>query len=343
MVPITRRVVVGAAIGAATMMVHPSESHAVETTDRRHRDRDRGRHRDVETITVHASGSDLSVVGELYRPSRSHRRHTDVVDVVVHGATYTGGYWRSYVERAVESGRAVFTYDRIGVGRSLRPPSPLVTIDADAHVLHAVTRYLRHRMGFDCVNVIGHSYGSMIAISEAAQYDDIDALVLTGFLHCTGRAIVDGSAAQVPARDDPSGRWSGHDVGWTTTPAPAVNRALFHGPDVDANTLETDEREKSVVSSAQFDQGRSQRGAPAVINISRQVNLPVLLVAGVQDRLYCVDNVQGLDCADDLAVLAFERPYYDYDPRVVMIPDAGHNVTQDAPDAAYAAIDEWVS
>lgn len=177
-----------------------------------------------------------TIAGTLCRP-RGHDADGDTVDILAHGASYAAGYWnmpnRSYVDRTIRAkhgARAVFYYDRLGVGRSSKLNSTLATIDTDAHVLHQVIQWLRHDRHFNRVNLIGHSFGSMISIAEVGRYHDVNLLVLTGLLHSTGQALISGAIQQIPASQASSERWpaSTYDSGWLTTPPPASNRAVFH-------------------------------------------------------------------------------------------------------------------
>jgi pimeloyl-ACP methyl ester carboxylesterase len=66
-----------------------------------------------------------------------------------------------------------------------------VTVDSNAQVLHQVLRALRagalggHR--FDRIVVVGHSFGSIMAVTVASLFPaDLDALILTGYLHNVG-------------------------------------------------------------------------------------------------------------------------------------------------------------
>ena len=59
-------------------------------------------------------------------------------------------------------------------------------------------------------NLVGHSLGSGIATVEAATFNDVDGLILTGFLHTFAPAIGAVPAALYPARDDP--RFAGRNL-----------------------------------------------------------------------------------------------------------------------------------
>ena len=277
-----------------------------------------------------------------------HAHHARVIDVLVHGATYNHTYWDfpvdypaySHVRRTLEAGRATFNYDRLGVGLSSRPSSNDVTMDADAHVLHQVVQWLRHR--YREINVIGHSFGSAVAIMEAAQYNDADRLVVTDLLHASGPALVNGELQVYPAEQDPQFAGKGYDPGYATS-VPGTRGPVFYDTGAaDPAVIAYDESHKDVTSSTQRAQGQAQRTMPVASNLTQQVRVPVLIIAGQRDRLYCG---LALDCTDTGAVRAFETPYYGHARRVTVAtePDTGHDLALH-PSAAksFQKIDEWL-
>ncbi|MEV6924018.1 alpha/beta fold hydrolase [Dactylosporangium sp. NPDC051485] len=139
--------------------------------------------RDTSVALTPAASVRHRVAGWLCRPSRP----TGTVQVLMSGFTYDHTYWevgdRSYVRAALQAGMAVYTVDRIGVGASDRPPADQVTVVTEAFVAHQLVQQLRHDGGFRRVMGVGHSYGSAIWMVEAASHHDVDALVLTGYLH----------------------------------------------------------------------------------------------------------------------------------------------------------------
>lgn len=115
------------------------------------------------------------------------------VDVLVHGATYNRTYWASH------------------------PASTRLTIDANAFALHQLLGWVREQ-GFGQVNLVGHSMGSLVALNETSEYDDVDRLVLTGSLHPASPAGVALFAASAyTASEDPKFAGAGLDPGYFTT------------------------------------------------------------------------------------------------------------------------------
>lgn len=79
-------------------------------------------------------------------------------------------------------GFATLNVDRLGIGASSHPAAGLITTATEASIAHLLVQTLRND-GFDRVALVGHSYGSVIALAEAGAYRDVDAVVLTGLDH----------------------------------------------------------------------------------------------------------------------------------------------------------------
>jgi pimeloyl-ACP methyl ester carboxylesterase len=144
------------------------------------------------------------------------------VQLLVHGATYNHLYWDfpygdgyyyyysyySYVDAATAVGYATFDIDRIGEGTSSHPPSSQLDLAAGSVALHDVVTALRSgRMdgnAFRHVIMVGHSVGSAETWLEAARYDDVDALIVTGALHAISPEISALQNDLYPAAYDPA-------------------------------------------------------------------------------------------------------------------------------------------
>lgn len=274
-----------------------------------------------------------------------HRAGLPSLDILTHGATYTHTYWDwpqqvnlySYVGRTLASGRAVLTYDRIGNGASTRPLSTEVTMASDAHVLHQIVTAFKF-LGSGHVNSIGHSYGSGVALQESVTYHDVDSLVLTGYLHRPSNPAV--TAGNYPANLDPKFQDQGLDSGWLTS-RPDVRGNSFHSATSDPEVVTFDEKQKDLVSLTGLLQFLAARGVPAGSNISRLTDVPVLVVTGQRDAIFCYQPVV-FNCADEAVVQANEDPFYG---KVTSrtIPGAGHDLTlHPSADASYRVINAWL-
>lgn len=269
------------------------------------------------------------------------------VDLLVHGATYNRVYWDfpiqypqySYVKKTLGAGRATFTYDRLGTGSSSRPLSSFVTVQTDSYILHQVINWLRNEKDFETVNSIGHSFGSIMAIHEAALYQDVDRLVVTGLLHILGPVYLSGIPFY-PAALDPQFAGQGYDLGYLTT-LPG-SRTVFYASSADPAVIAYDEAHKDVVSSVQAGEGLTEIQVPAGLNVSSNVKAPVLTVVGQLDPLFCGLT---LDCTQDANVQEYETPFYTSAASLTArtIENTGHDLTLH-PSAAisFEIINDWI-
>lgn len=289
---------------------------------------------------------DWKVQVTLCQPFRFARGRE--VDVLTHGATYTGSYWDwpqnpslySYVGKTLADGRATLTYDRIGNGASTRPLSTEITMASDAFVLHQLVELLK-LLGYRQVNSVSHSYGSGVALQEAATYGDVDAVVLSGYLHRPSNPAV--TAGNYPANTDPKFLAAGLDNGYLTS-RPGVRGTSFHSPTSDPAVVAYDEEQKDLVSLTGLLGFLGARGVPAATNISNTVTVPVLVVNGQQDAIFCYQPAVW-NCADAALVTANEQPFYSNASEfsVVTIVNSGHDLTlHPSANDSYQVIDSWL-
>lgn len=270
-----------------------------------------------------------------------YRGHAEprTVQLLVHGATYNHAYWDfpygdgyySYVDKATAAGYATFNVDRIGDGHSSHPPSSEVSVSAGAVALHDAITALRSGAvdghAFRHVIWVGHSYGSIYAWFEISRYHDVDAAILTGALHALNPDISSIAATDIyPAIDDPLFAGSGLDPGYLTT-TPGNRGTLFYYPaTADPNVVALDQATKDTMTFAELND-LPEVSLPADEVRSQQITVPVLLVDGQYDSIFCV-NVTQYNCADRASVQAFESQYYPPQAhlKVVTIADTGHDL-----------------
>jgi pimeloyl-ACP methyl ester carboxylesterase len=272
------------------------------------------------------------------------------------GATYSSMYWNwpqnpalySYVDKTLNQGRATLTYDRIGSGKSSHPISTDITMVSDAYVLHELVQVL-HVVGYHQVNSVGHSYGSGIAMREAATYKDVSRVVLTGYLHAGRNPIV--AAATYPANGDPAFAGQNLDPGYlTTTPAtsttPSGRQVAFYSSSADPAVIKYDDAHKDLVSASGFVGFFGDKAAPAGSNLSDQITVPVLSIAGDQDATGCFDpSIGGLNCSNPAAVQSHEAPYYAGAASFVFkqVPNTGHDLTlHPSANQSFQMINQWI-
>lgn len=275
-------------------------------------------------------------------------RHNGAADVLTHGATYTRSYWDwpqqpgtySYVNKTLAAGRVVVAYDRIGNGASTRPLSTEITMATDAYVLHQLIQELK-QYGFKKINSVSHSYGSGVAIAEAATYKDVNKVVLTGYLHAASNPAV--SATMYPAIQDPAFANKGIDAEYLTT-KPNTRGASFHATTTDPKIVAYDEAHKDLVSRTGFLDFLGQRNVPVADNLSNKITVPILSLTGEKDAIFCHDPAV-LNCSDTAAVTAKEAPYYAKSMalKVAVVKGSGHDLTlHPTANDSFRQIDAWL-
>jgi len=296
---------------------------------------------DVELIPGDPTTYEL--VGELcWRGSKTDKP----VQVLVHGATYDRSYWdfpfkpwrHSYTRFATRKGYVTFAYDRLGSGESDKPLGVLVNLDHSAYVNSQVVAALRAGdlgPSYDTVVQVGHSFGSLISVTAAATYHDVDAVVLTGFAHqATEQANAGTQASVYPALLDPKFAGVITDDTYFTT-IPGTRPGLFFSDLVESEVLDLDEQLKDLLTLG------------LVLDIPRHfstesqaIDVPVFMITGDQDFIYCGEQV---DCADPATYQAYEEGFYTAPVTTEIVGAAGHslNLHKNAR-KTYRSIDDWL-
>lgn len=278
------------------------------------------------------------------------RNGSTQVDILVHGATYNRTYWDwsvnpfqySYAKKTLLAGRSTFAYDRLGAGSSSRPLSALITLNSEAYILHQINDWLRTTESFPQVNVVGHSYGSYIAGVEAAQYNDVNRLVLTGYLHADGEGVPEAVTSIYPALLDPQFALGGYDPGYLTT-VPGARGSIFYSASANPLVVAYDEAHKDVVSATLFADGQALIHTPAALNSTNQILAPTMVVNGELDRLYCG---LALNCTNHAAVTANEVPYYTNAASLTVktVGSTGHNLAlHPGASLSFLSINNWIN
>ena len=280
-----------------------------------------------------------TIVGELCLPL--HRSPT-AVHLTLHGATYDHTYWNwpfqpsvySYAKALTADGYAVFNYDRIGYGQSSHPPSTEISVASDAFVAHQVVQALRSgRIGgtsFQRVVLVGHSLGSFTAWQEAGEYQDVDGVILTAIAHSYNATGLQRALSDVyPAIDDPRFANSGLDGGYLTT-IPGTRGALFYDVmTADLAVIAMDEATKQTTAATELE-GTLAVGPGSPLSFASNINVPVLLIDGQKDLLFCTaqGSEGGADCTSAATLAASESPFYSPKAclRTAVIPGTAHDV-----------------
>ncbi|MDG4815043.1 alpha/beta fold hydrolase [Micromonospora sp. WMMD956] len=255
----------------------------------------------VSAATIHA---------EQYAPKRRARG----IQVLIPGVTYDHRYFDlptsngtvSQARQAARAGWLAVALDRIGTGRSTRPPADSVTTAVHVASIDHFIDDLSRRYPHLPIVVVGHSYGSVVAEGVAGVSDKVDALVVTGFMYRATLPSFEGFPELVPARP----------AGYLTT-APNSRAFFYHLPNTDPATLAADEATKATTTAAEI----PGFGAELTTGtFAATVRVPVLVVVGEHDYLY----VGG----DPAAFGADQKRSFGAASRVdaVVIEDAAHDL-----------------
>ncbi|MFC4852794.1 alpha/beta hydrolase [Actinophytocola glycyrrhizae] len=271
------------------------------------------------------------------------------LQVLVPGGTYNSAYWdigyepetRSYRLAMNRAGFATVAVDRLGSGRSSAPLSLLVNVSTQAKAVHAVIQSLRPR--FDKVVLVGHSIGSATTMTEAARYRDVDGVLITGLTHQVNLpGAVPVFTTLIPSPLDPGQKRYGLDLGYLTTVA-GTRYSSFHTPGAtEPGAIGFDEATKDVVTAAET---LDTVLVSALLPVSRQITVPVMLVMGGGDANFCGPPL-GADCSSSEALRRSEAPFYSQEARLraYVVPGYGHSLNFSAQAPGYhRAVIAWVN
>ncbi|MFI2238490.1 alpha/beta hydrolase [Streptomyces chrestomyceticus] len=264
------------------------------------------------TVRVTVEGETGAISGRLCRPARPVSR----VQLLVPGFTFGKEYWDfpehpgrySYTRAANAAGWATLAIDRLGSGTSWHPKGSRVTFQNSADAVHQVVQALRKGLegtAYDRVALVGHSVGAHESAYEAGTYNDVDALIATGWTSVWNAGNVQRLVGDnlVTATSDPKFEDSGYDPDYVTSKA-GTRDVYFATANADPAVLAADEKLKQTSSQVELSSGLT-----ADVNAAtRKFDKPVLLVAGDRDPFFC--GAGASDCSSDAALAAFEKPYF---------------------------------
>ena len=250
------------------------------------------------------------------------------VQVLIHGITYDHRYWNiadpddpdgnrySWEHAAAQAGYATLAIDRIGNGQSTHPPSVLVDITTNAHVVEQLVTRLRAGeidgpdgpVAFEDVVLVGHSYGSMTSWFAASGNPEVAGLVVTGATHRPQEvhAALAIETGHYPAILDAQFAGSGLDPLYVTTlPGQRYDQFYAPGTDVDMRIVERDEATKGTFSQMEL------ANYPIVFRTPLDIRVPTFYLIGDLDGIFCTQQPLDLaaDCSTAESVLDVERPW----------------------------------
>jgi pimeloyl-ACP methyl ester carboxylesterase len=264
-------------------------------------------------------GSKYVLRGFLYEPKGKEGCRTSILQAN-HALTTGAWYWDipyeqqrySIARKIARSGIPFLALNKLGYGQpghpyraSDRPNGLHVTVQVLADVSHQVTQQLRAK-GYQHVGLIGHSAGSEESEEQAGLYQDVDAMILSGFTHLatprfTKELLADNAATQTGRDDYPFffGTQNNRDSFlFTKNIDPKLVKALH--PLVNETPI------------GEIDSIGPQPSRATVANIK----VPVLTLVGEDDQIF---DAAG-ETADRLAFTGTrDVSFYDY-------PGVGHGV-----------------
>jgi pimeloyl-ACP methyl ester carboxylesterase len=227
--------------------------------------------------------------------------------VLVHGSGDSARCWGGVVERLGWGPDRLVALDLPGHGARANEAPPAPEIAAYA----AAVRQEIVRLGLPRVALVGHSLGSIITLTLALDTPDLVeriALLGTGARLRVLPALLEGAHADPQAtqlRLSELGHAPGHEAmaaAYTATLAPTARDAFYH----------------DLAACNSFD----------LMGDVQRVTQPALVMAGAEDRLTPPKYAE---------YLAQHLPH----ATLIVVPDAGHYLMDEAPDAVAQALRRW--
>ncbi|KUN89279.1 alpha/beta hydrolase [Streptomyces griseoruber] len=299
------------------------------------------RHTITQKVSLTGSGpADQTLSAVQYEPTGARVKG---IQVMVPGVTYDHRYfdlktsrgWVSQAREAAKDGWISVAVDRLGTGDSSSPAADQLNGATHSATIHQLITKLKAAHKGLPVALVGHSMGSAVAIREAATYKDVDAVVVTGFMHHSGSGQLVFNAMMHPAAEDAA--FKGRTIPDGSLTSRDGMRHQFYWPfNADLSTVKGDDAVKQITTQGEFTAFGDE-----LINdtFGKNVDVPVLSLVGEHDGLF-------FDPADLKKALAAEPASYGSSPDVDVksVLNAGHDLAlQRNADSTTNTINEWLS
>jgi pimeloyl-ACP methyl ester carboxylesterase len=256
-------------------------------------------------------------------------RGTGPVLVLLHGNGVVASDFLTsgLMDKAAEHYR-VIVFDRPGYGYSERPRSKVWTPQAQARLLH----HALQEIGVDSAIVLGHSWGTLVALSMALEVPDfVRGLVLmSGYYYPSLRA-------DVPLLSGPAIPLVGDLMRYTVSPLITrmlwrpMSKRVFSPQPVDARFRELPVWMLLRPSQLRASAAETAMMVPAAVALAKrypELKVPAVIMAGTKDRI--------VDFGHNSERLGERLP----DSALQLQPGVGHMTHYAHPEKILAAIEE---
>ena len=251
--------------------------------------------------------------------------------IAIHGGPGLSLEAMAVFENLANPDRRVVSYDQRGAGRSTVPDDLDYSLDAHVADLEAV----RDALGADTVQLVGQSWGGAIAAAYAATHPDrVSALVLVGAVpldraeYLAGQQRFQARVVELQQLDMIDDDIPPIERGSCLAAFEAVLPAYLDDPTSDTPVTVTSCN--AATSRATYETFIADESVSDYADRLATFTSPALLLAGESD-------IFGPDWLTRHRELLAGAP-----TDTVLIPDAGHLVTAEQPDATLSAIEAFL-
>jgi pimeloyl-ACP methyl ester carboxylesterase len=216
--------------------------------------------------------------------------------VLIHGNAVTGADWNtSGVAELLLLNYRVIIFERPGFGYSERPRGRMWTAQQQAELLHKALQQL----GIERPIIVGHSWGTMVALALAARYpaDTAGLILLSGYYFWTLRPdVLLVMAGALPGLGDLLRYTISPLLGWLQMPL--LKWAMFSPVRVSPQ-FQADYSSAMALRPSQI-RATSVDGAlmiPSVLGLRphyKDLTMPIVIIAGAGDRIVFKRNSKRL-------------------------------------------------
>lgn len=249
--------------------------------------------------------------------------------VLIHGnVTMLQDFLLSGVMELLATRYRLIVFDRPGFGYSPRPRDRVWTPEAQAAVLALAFE----RLGTGPAIVVGHSWGTLVALALAERHRALVSgiVLVSGFYYPRFRFdVLLAAPAAMPVLGD--------ILRYTISPVagllflPLMLRAMFGPPPIPLRVTYDFPKlmmlRPGQIRAASEDGAIMIKSAAALAPTYSELRIPAIIVAGTDDRI--VKPEQSSSLFDDLAA-----------SRLDLVPGGGHMVHHFAPEHIATAVDE---